>query len=68
MIKYFITGLLAVSLVGCATRSSVEEVRAIALEAKAAAHSADVQARVNEQCCLDGQAKLDRMYKKAMMK
>lgn len=62
MKKLIAIGLLGVvSLAGCATRGSVEEVKQIALEAQRKADAA-------AQCCVNTNAKLDTMFKKSMMK
>jgi|WetSurSiteA1Bulk_404760.scaffolds.fasta_scaffold29614_1 hypothetical protein len=62
MNKFIIAGLITiVGVAGCATRSSVEEVKQIALEAQRKADAA-------AQCCVATDAKLDAMFKKSMMK
>ena len=62
-------------LAGCATTSSVDEVRTIAQEAKKAALDAQSSAsnaakaaQQSQACCNDTNAKLDRMFKKSMYK
>lgn len=60
---------------GCATTSSVDEVRTIAQDAKKTAMDAQTSAsnamkaaQQAQSCCNDTNAKLDRMFKKSMYK
>ena len=78
MSKLLGASMLAVALgltAGCATTSSVDEVRTIAQEAKKAALDAQSSAsnaakaaQQSQACCNDTNAKLDRMFKKSMDK
>lgn len=78
MSKLLGASMLAVALgltAGCATTSSVDEVRTIAqdakkaaLDAQSSASNASKAAQQAQACCNDTNAKLDRMFKKSMYK
>ena len=63
-------GSLLVSsfLVGCATKSEVEEVRQLALDAQLAASNAQNTASNASKCCEQNRLSLERMYQKIMGK
>lgn len=67
--KFILASLLGVvALTGCASTSSVDEVRTIALDAKASATRAEAKANAAADLSKQTSDKLDRVFKQSMMK
>jgi hypothetical protein len=63
-----ISVLAAMVLVGCASQSDLEALRADVVEVHNMAEGANQTALEARQCCADNRQTIDRMYQKLMIK